>query len=64
MVKLAEGWGWPWSSRKAHYFEEAAAISVCNKWMFSGERDPDSDTRSADDCTACRRWLDRARVAE
>ena len=45
-----EGWAFPVKSRKAHYFQ--GSMSLCRKWMFSGEVKP-SDMASPDDCLAC-----------
>lgn len=55
MAELAEGWGWPGNSRKPHYFKAGEATSVCGKWMFTGQRDPDAGKPGRDDCTACSR---------
>ena len=60
VATLPEGWGWPANSRKSHYFQEGEAISVCGKWMFTGQRERDS-FESSDDCASCRRWVKRHR---
>jgi hypothetical protein len=57
-----EGWGWPGSAAKAHYFR--GSTSLCRKWMWTGQaEDADSNLRERpgpDDCTPC--W--RAKKAE
>ncbi len=50
------GWGYPLLAKKAHYFQEGEAISLCGKWMFTGER----FTEASDckwHCVACGRKL-------
>lgn len=58
---LAEGWGWPALSRKAHYFLAGDSTSLCRKWAFTGERiqAPVLDEPGPDDCTTCSRMLAR-----
>lgn len=46
------GWGWPATSRKAHYFR--GSLSLCGKWLFGGELFDDKHD-SLDNCAACRR---------
>ena len=57
------GWGWPTSSRKAHYFKEAR--SLCGRWLqvapFGGgvvpiEAGADA-APSPSDCAPCTRKL-------
>lgn len=53
-----QGWGWPQRSKKAHWFH--GAMSLCRKWMFTGELDSGSVVplqRGPDDCAACYRLL-------
>lgn len=50
--KGVEGWGWP-VSRKAHYF--VAGMSLCNKWMFTGDVSGDPTVSGPDDCKDCAR---------
>jgi len=60
MPELRAGWRWPWNSRKAHYFDEGEAISLCGTWMYSGPTQGDaSSPATPDDCKACRRKLDK-----
>lgn len=49
------GWGFPLLARKAHFFY--GMESLCGKWMFFGDLDPDDGKVSPDDCAACRRLL-------
>lgn len=55
---LSAGWGWPFLSRKAHFYSDGEAISLCGKWMHTGPRD-NSAFESNDDCAACRRKLNK-----
>lgn len=48
---MRTGWGWPMLSRKAHYFVDG--VSLCRKWMFTGEVSGDPDKPGADDCKDC-----------
>jgi hypothetical protein len=58
-----EGWGFPGQSRKCHYFE--ASRSLCGKWALFRERlEPDTGTKSPDDCAECRRRLDKKLAAK
>lgn len=58
-----QGWAFPGTSRKAHYFR-GDGRSLCRRWgsigmpdaMFSTEN---VMTPSPDDCTVCRRRLDK-----
>jgi hypothetical protein len=60
----AAGWAWPALARKAHYFDQAETTSLCGRWMFLGQREPDNGP-SRDDCTGCRRKLEaRADAAD
>lgn len=57
------GWGWPESSRKAHYFVDGR--SLCGKWLFSGlPVKNQSDPSSPDDCKVCREKLAQRRASE
>ena len=38
-----------------HYFEDG--ISLCGKWMFSGNLTPNQEGSSPDDCASCRKKL-------
>lgn len=51
-----EGWGWPLNANKAHYYPKDDIRSLCGRWLFAGERDPD-EFPSEDDCSSCRREL-------
>jgi hypothetical protein len=53
-----EGWGFPGSGRKAHYFKPDGR-SLCGRWGFFGGRTEPDDGPSPDDCVGCRRELDK-----
>lgn len=57
------GWGRPARSKKYHYFAENEVTSICRRWMYSGEREPDS-FESPDDCAVCRRKLNKGNEQE
>lgn len=57
------GWGRPARSKKYHYFAENEVTSICCRWMYSGEREPDS-FESLDDCAVCRRKLNKGNEQE
>jgi hypothetical protein len=54
MAELTPGWGWPLNSRKAHYFLSGEAVSMCGKWLYSGEREDDNHG-SQSNCAQCMR---------
>ena len=56
-----EGWGFPYLSKKAHWFIESR--SLCGKWMYMGVLHPDL-FESPDDCAACRRKLEPRKAKE
>ena len=58
-VKVREGWGWPLSSRKAHYFVDGS--SLCGRWMFFGSLEQGNDN-SPDNCAPCKKNLKRHRM--
>jgi hypothetical protein len=54
------GWGFPGSAAKAHYFPADQYISLCGKWLWTGDhhrRTPDDGVVGKDDCVVCRRKL-------
>ncbi|HIB9845944.1 TPA: hypothetical protein ACWZIO_003183 [Escherichia coli] len=58
MSEKTAGWARPANSRKYHYFARDEVTSICRRWMYSGEREPDS-FESPDDCVVCRRKLNK-----
>ena len=52
---MAEGWGFPTGSRKAHYFVDGR--SLCRKWMYLGGLMPSEKTTVPSDCVTCARRL-------
>ncbi|ELD0485488.1 hypothetical protein QUQ58_002004 [Escherichia coli] len=63
MSERAAGWGRPARSKKYHYFAENEVTSICRRWMYFGEREPDS-FESPDDCAVCRRKLNKKNEQE
>ena len=57
--EITSGWGWPLLARKAHWFEHS--ISLCGKWMFLGDLNPDLES-APDDCALCTRKLENIRA--
>lgn len=59
---MNEGWHWPVSSRKAHYFRKG--ISLCKRWLFCGPLVGSQETGTEpgpDDCHECHRRLMKER---
>ena len=56
-LKSIPGWGFPMLARKAHWFDEGEATSVCGKWMYTGVRSGRADEPGPDDCATCRKIL-------
>lgn len=54
-MKKAEGWGWPLSARKAHYFVNMR--SLCGSWLFTGRLTDDNGKDGPMDCKRCTRKL-------
>lgn len=62
--EVKEGWGFPGTSRKAHYFVDMMAL--CRKWGFyNGPLEQGLD-ESPDNCAACKKELAKrkAKVAK
>ena len=58
-----EGWAFPGTARKCHYF--VGSESLCRKWGFYfGRLEADTGKPSRDDCTACQRELGKRAAAE
>jgi hypothetical protein len=49
--KATQGWGLPFNSRKAHYFNNSIT-SLCGKWAFGGELE-DKNHEHPENCAAC-----------
>ena len=55
VTEIKEGWGFPGTSRKAHYFVDMTAL--CKKWGFyNGPLEQGNDS-SPDNCAACMKAL-------
>lgn len=63
VIERSAGWARPAKSRKYHYFARDEVTSICRRWMYSGEREPDS-FESPDDCAVCRRKLNKGKENE
>lgn len=51
------GWGYPLLATKGHYFKEGESVSICGRWMFTGER---YDEKPAPfHCKACLKKLEK-----
>jgi len=60
-----EGWGWPFNSRKAHYFvpeepQDKIKRSLCGQWLYGGQLEQGND-ESPDNCKECIRRLEKRR---
>lgn len=54
-----EGWGFPGTSRKAHYFVDG--MSLCRKWGFYQGPLEQGNDESPDNCSACVKALIKKR---
>jgi len=53
------GWGFPDGSRKCHFFLEDG-MALCRKYgFFFGPKSLDNGKTSPDDCSVCRKILDK-----
>jgi hypothetical protein len=53
-MAMAKGWWFPLNSRKAHYFAEGQAVSLCGRWRCLGNPEKeDYGHESADNCKEC-----------
>ena len=61
---LPAGWAEPIAARKAHYFQAGHSVSVCGRWMYTGERDTaDTGSPYVDNCNMCLRKFDQIQGA-
>jgi len=65
MSEQEEGWGWPVSSKKAHYFVNRGSTlwkeALCGRWIFFEPVEQGNDD-SPDNCAECKKRLKRRRV--
>ena len=61
MNKPEEGWGFPSSSRKAHYFVDSR--SLYGKWLYTSKKLEPAGKASPDDCALCTRRLKKHQVS-
>lgn len=54
-VEIKEGWGFPSSSRKAHYFVDM--MSLCGKYGFYRGLLEQGNDKSPDNCIQCQKKL-------
>jgi acetoacetate decarboxylase len=52
---VREGWGWPATATKPHYFIDGEAL--CGRWWFPGELTASTGTTGPKDCKSCARKL-------
>lgn len=52
------GWGYPLQANKGHYFKEGEAISICGRWMYTGERFEEKE--ASFHCATCKKKLEKA----
>ena len=59
MSKIKEGWGMPGAAIKAHYFigKEYLKHSLCKKWIYTGQLEPDNGKPNLSDCKVCSKKL-------
>ena len=60
---MAEGWGKPKYSNKWHYFLDDG-MSLCGKFGFYCGDTEEGNDDSADNCTACKKALQRRKAKE
>lgn len=59
MSTTKSGWAFPTiHARKCHYFAANGYRSLCGKYTYWGEREPDDGRATRLDCSACRKKLD------
>lgn len=52
------GWGYPLLGKKWHYFNNDW-ISLCGKWMYTGELEDRTDLGDTRNCRACTKKLEK-----
>lgn len=50
------GWGYPLMARKGHYYSKGQSVSLCGKWLFTGERFIETDSFDGH-CAVCNKRL-------
>lgn len=61
MSNESEGWGFPTSARKAHYFRDGRSLCGRYGWFVADNDRLEPDTKpSRDDCAGCRAKLPAA----
>ena len=64
---IHDGWKFPDLSRKAHYYKEGGAISLCRKWLYTGpfckSQGTLGESPGPDDCRVCHRKAVSAKIA-
>lgn len=50
------GWGYPLLARKGHYYQKGQALPLCGKWLFTGVRYVETESKSAH-CATCTKKL-------
>lgn len=54
MNEIKEGWGFPISSKKAHYFVGNIGMSLCRKYGFYTADVEQGNDNSPDNCVSCK----------
>lgn len=62
IANKGSGWGMPGLAHRFHFFK--GGISLCRKWMYFGECEPDNGKTNSADCKDCRRRFDKQKVAD
>lgn len=52
-----EGWAWPVLAKGSHYFRDG--MSLCGRWMFTGDLSKNQAVSHPKDCKVCRRKLEK-----
>lgn len=50
------GWGYPLMAKKGHYYSKGQSVSLCGKWLFTGERYQEGPNTGLH-CAACTKKL-------
>ncbi len=62
MAAIKEGWGFPGTYRKAHYFVDG--MSLCRKWCFYHGPLEQGEDDHPDNCVACMRKLAKRKIKQ
>lgn len=51
-IQAPQGWGWPETATKAHYFTDG--LSLCKRWIYMKQVLEDDNHESEDNCVMCK----------